>query len=384
MGRWARRIFLAAARRLQAAIAFVADRSTGMPLLPSSEHVYCHHGTDYETAKILYVSDIAARGREEFGRGFYTHTNWQLAKNWAIRKAVTKRHRGWGVVTFAIPTGLWDSSLRSTLVFMDAKDLPANTPVNPGTGHKMDWMEFIEYNSGQYHNGRLLSWEEYNVIIGPMNSKKVYFKTAMQVMFTASGTPILNRANVRSMRMVVLKEFPRWVMIMVSIMHAAGSIIWRRIRRPNAIVAQISAALAVRPVVIRHPIGGNRWPVHIFELADKSGSFVFVEDGAFRLGPAGRGLRLGPGARGEPMHTDNPIHRIDGPGETIAPWRWRFPPPVDNPGCGPVIVEVLGPDDPQLHAALQVRAWLERIGAFSQAQRARVREIASLRDWLSD
>ena len=186
-------------------------------------------------------------------------------------------------------------------------------------------------------------------------------------MFTASGTPILNQANVRSMRMVVLKEFPRWVVIMVLIMHAAGSIIWRRIRRPNAIVAQISAALAVRPVVIRHPIGDNRWPVHIFELADKSGSFVFVEDGAFR-----------------PMHTDNPIHRIDGPGETISPWRWRFPPLVDYPGRGPVIVEVLGPDDPQLHAALQVRAWLERIGAFSQAQRARVREVASLHDWLAD
>ena len=84
------------------------------------------------------------------------------------------------------------------------------------------------------------------------------------------------------------------------------------------------------------------------------------------------------------MHTDNPIHRIDGPGETISPWRWRFPPLVDYPGRGPVIVEVLGPDDPQLHAALQVRAWLERIGAFSQAQRARVREVASLRDWLSD
>ena len=33
----------------------------------------------------------------------------------------------------------------------------------------MDWMEFIEYNFGQYHNGHLLSWEEYNVIIGPMN-----------------------------------------------------------------------------------------------------------------------------------------------------------------------------------------------------------------------
>ena len=172
MGRCARRIFLAAARRLQAAIAFIADRSTGMPLLPSSEHVYCHHGTDYETAKILYVSDIAARGREEFGRGFYTHTNWQLAKKWAIKKAVAKRHRGWGVVTFAIPTGLWGSSRRSTLVFRDAEDLPANAPVIPKRVIK--WTGWNSSNTtGQYKEGYLSSWEEYNAILGPLYYNKV-------------------------------------------------------------------------------------------------------------------------------------------------------------------------------------------------------------------
>jgi hypothetical protein len=38
------------------------------------------------------------------------------------------------------------------------------------------------------------------------------------------------------------------------------------------VVGEIIAALAARPVVIRHPIGGHRWLVHVYEFADGSGA----------------------------------------------------------------------------------------------------------------
>jgi hypothetical protein len=195
--------------RFDAAMEFIADLATGPPPLPRGEHVY-HHGTDYDTAKIVYTSDIEARGRVDFGRGFYTHTkeNWQLAKQWALRRAVGGQMRGWGVVTFPIPTALWNSLVRSKLIFRDANDRPPNAPINPDTGRQMGWREFVEYNWQQDQQGNLPSWEEYNVIRGPLYGT-LEETDIRQLMFTASGTPILNRPDVRGLRIAVLKIFRR-------------------------------------------------------------------------------------------------------------------------------------------------------------------------------
>jgi hypothetical protein len=138
---------------------------------------------------------------------------------------------------------------------------------------------------------------------------------------------------------------------------------------PVTIVDQISAVLAVQPIVIRHPIGGDRWPVHAFELADGLGGFVFVEDSVWDPWGFGR----------------HPVHLIKGPGEAIGEGRWRFPAdPGHGRWGGPIIVEVPDPGEPAMLDVLRVRAWLAERRAFTPEGRARAREIASYFGQLTD
>ena len=80
------------------------------------------------------------------------------------------------------------------------------------------------------------------------------------------------------------------------------------------IAAQITRALAAgEVVVVRHPVGGNRFPVQVF---DHPLGLAFLEDGAF-----------------DPWYFGNPYHVLEGEAERIGPGRWRV---------GSVPVEVTG------------------------------------------
>jgi hypothetical protein len=177
--------------------------------LPRYPNVF-HHGTDYDVAQILMTAEIEAKGEVDFGAGFYTHTkeNWLLAKDWALRLAVAKRARGWGVVTFPIPTRDWRRGITSILEYKTTTDIPANAPINPETGRQMDWREFVRYNVRKRNEGQLPSWPQYSIIKGPLWG--TYSETDIrQVSFTETGAPLLNEPAIKALRVGVLKLFRR-------------------------------------------------------------------------------------------------------------------------------------------------------------------------------
>ncbi len=199
-------------QRYEAAETFMEDIQTSAPPLPSYQHVY-HHGTDYDTAQTVYTSDIDARGDIDFGLGFYTHTkeNWHLAKEWALRRAVGTRNRGWGVITFPIPDDIWNAHINNRLTYDSTTDRPGNAPINPRTGHPMNWRQFVRYNYHERENaGETPSWgDDYDVISGPLYGRRYENTDIRQMMFTSGGTPVLNLPLVKQLRILISKLFRR-------------------------------------------------------------------------------------------------------------------------------------------------------------------------------
>ncbi len=188
----------------------VVDDVVGVmaPDLPPFENVF-HHGTDYDNAENLGTIDIGAIGGNDFGRGFYTHSreNWELAKEWAIRRS--RRKRGWGVVTFPVPDEVWEEEILEVMIFENPHHQPDNIPINPDTGRKFkDWAEFVRYNK-RFRRDRLPEWPELQVIIGPLWGRYQDDPKVRQVAFTRTGVPVLNRDESKQHRIVHVRLFRR-------------------------------------------------------------------------------------------------------------------------------------------------------------------------------
>jgi len=188
--------------RYEAAQQFVNDLEEAPPPLPGYAHVF-HHGSDYDTVEILRTADITATGGVDFGRGFYVHTkdNWRLAREWAIRHSLGKK--GWGVVTFPVPDQPWREEIDEQLYFRNTRSHPANMPINPETGRPFrDWRDFVEYNKRQGRRGNLPDWSEFDIVEGPLWGRLSRTPGIHQVMFTSSGVGVLNRADVKPLRIM--------------------------------------------------------------------------------------------------------------------------------------------------------------------------------------
>jgi hypothetical protein len=168
----------------------------GPPQLPSYKNIF-HHGTDSKTAMDLKTANIQAVGGNDFGKGFYTHTkeNWHLAQEWSKGK---NKETGWGVVTFPIPDELWEKEVKKVLFFQHDKAQPENIPENPETTARFqNWEEFVAYNKQYKRDNReeLPEWKDFQIIRGPLWSKKGANYKVHQVLFTSLGVKILNDAK---------------------------------------------------------------------------------------------------------------------------------------------------------------------------------------------
>jgi hypothetical protein len=173
----------------------------GPPPLPDYANIF-HHGTDGDTAQNLWRADIEAVGGDDFGLGFYTHTreNWMKAKEWGINTAHKRGKSHWGVVTFPVPDDIWEEEITSQLIYQNRHDRPGNAPRHPENGRPMSWSEFVRYNKS--HKDNLPEWREYQVISGPFWGRRISRSRLRQAVFTSTGTPVLNRPEVRDLRIL--------------------------------------------------------------------------------------------------------------------------------------------------------------------------------------